>query len=58
MKNLNGIMNVLKIIVKYGALIAVAVKVVQFAHDEFAKVLEEKEPKKDIKDVEVVSEPA
>lgn len=58
MKSLNGFMNGLKIIVKYGALIAVALKVIEFAHDEFAKVLDEKEPKKDVKDVQVVSEPA
>ncbi|WP_369616001.1 hypothetical protein [Flavobacterium sp. CFS9] len=56
MKSLSTITNVLKIIVKYGAFIAVAVKVVQYAHDEFAKLAEDKEPKKIEKDVEVVSE--
>ena len=56
MKGLSTITNVLKIIVKYGAFIAVAVKVVQFAHDEFSKLSEDKETKKVEKDVEVVSE--
>lgn len=41
MKSISTITNVLKIIVKYGAYIAVAVKVVQFAHDEFVKLSEE-----------------
>jgi hypothetical protein len=56
MKSLSTITNILKIVIKYGAYIAVAVKVVQFAHDEFAKLSEEKEPKKEEKDAEVVSE--
>ncbi|MBZ4040980.1 hypothetical protein [Flavobacterium hibisci] len=56
MKGISTVMNVLKIIVKYGALIAVAVKVVQYAHDEFSKVLEEQEQPKAKKDGEVVSE--
>lgn len=55
MKSLSTITNVLKIIVKYGAIIAVAVKVVQFAHDEFAKLADDKEPKKEDKDAENVS---
>ncbi|UUF13245.1 MULTISPECIES: hypothetical protein [Flavobacterium] len=55
MKGISTITNVLKIIVKYGAVIAVAVKVIQFAHDEFSK-LNFDEPKKDVKDVEVISE--
>lgn len=55
MKSISTITNVLKIIVKYGAYIAVAVKVVQFAHDEFSKLADDKEPKKE-ENVEVVSE--
>lgn len=54
MKSISTITNVLKIIVKYGAYIAVAVKVVQFAHDEFTKLVDEKEPKPE-QDGEVVS---
>ncbi|WP_374172731.1 hypothetical protein [Flavobacterium tructae] len=46
MKSISSITSVLKIIVKYGAIIAVAVRVVQFAHDEFAKLSEDKESKK------------
>lgn len=46
MKSISTITGVLKIIVKYGAYIAVAVKVVQFAHDEFVKLTEEKEAEK------------
>nr|WP_294781354.1 hypothetical protein [uncultured Flavobacterium sp.] len=56
MKSLSTITNILKIVVKYGAIIAVAVKVVQFAHDEFAKLSEEKETSKEEKDAKVVSE--
>ena len=55
MKGISTITNVLKVIVKYGAFIAVAVKVIQFAHDEFAK-LNQDEPVKTVKDVEVVPE--
>ncbi|MBF4491041.1 hypothetical protein IR010_00700 [Flavobacterium sp. MR2016-29] len=55
MKSISTITNILKVIVKYGAFIAVAVKVVQFAHDEFAK-LNQDEPVKSVKDVEVISE--
>lgn len=46
MKTLSNITGVLKIIVKYGAYIAVGVKVVQFAHDEFEKLSQEKEAEK------------
>ncbi|WP_294964982.1 hypothetical protein [uncultured Flavobacterium sp.] len=56
MKSISTITNVLKIIVKYGAFIAVAVKVVQFAHDEFAKLAEDKEPKKSEENVKELSE--
>ena len=56
MKSLSTITNVLKIIVKYGAIIAVAVKVVQFAHDEFAKLSDNKEPTKTNDDGEKLSE--
>lgn len=56
MKSISTITNVLKIIVKYGAFIAVAVKVVQFAHDEFAKLNQDNEPSKTIKDEQIVSE--
>lgn len=55
MKSISTITNVLKIIVKYGAYIAVAVKVVQFAHDEFSKLIDEKEPKKE-ENEQVISE--
>ncbi|WP_286968245.1 hypothetical protein [Flavobacterium sp. UBA4854] len=56
MKSLSTITNILKVVIKYGAYIAVAVKVVQFAHDEFAKLSEEKEPKKEVEDAKVISE--
>lgn len=55
MKSISTITNILKVIVKYGAVIAVAVRVIQFAHDEFSK-LNQDEPIKDVKDVEVVPE--
>lgn len=55
-KGISTITNVLKVIVKYGAFIAVAVKVIQFAHDEFSKLNPENETPKNVKDVEVVSE--
>lgn len=54
MKSISTITNVLKIIVKYGAIITVAIKVIQYAHDEFSK-LNLDDPKKDPKDVEVIS---
>lgn len=45
MKTVYSITNILKIVIKYGALITVVVKVVQFAVDEIeALKLEEKEP--------------
>lgn len=56
MKSISTITNVLKVIVKYGAFIAVAVKVVQFAHDEFAKLNDEKETSKPIENGEKLSE--
>lgn len=56
MKSISTITNVLKIIVKYGAYIAVAVKVVQYAHDEFTKLAEDKEPKKSEENVKELSE--
>lgn len=46
MKSISTITSVLKIIVKYGAIIAVAVKVVQFAHDEFSKLGDGKDAEK------------
>ena len=55
MKGISTITNILKVIVKYGAFVAVAIKVIQFAHDEFSK-LNQDEPVKTVKDVEVVSE--
>ena len=55
MKGISTITNILKVIVKYGAFVAVAIKVIQFAHDEFSK-LNQDEPVKVVKDVEVVSE--
>lgn len=55
MKSISTITNILKVIVKYGAVIAVAVRVIQYAHDEFAK-LNQDEPVKPVKDVEVISE--
>jgi flagellar biosynthesis protein FlhB len=55
MKSISAITNVLKIIVKYGAIITVAVKVIQFAHDEFSKLNLDDQPKKD-EDVKVISE--
>lgn len=51
MKTVTSITNVLKLVIKYGALIAVAVKVIQFAVDEIEKLnlspKEEKEPAKE-----------
>lgn len=45
MKTLNSITNILKLVIKYGALIAVGVKVIQFAVSEIEALnLEEKEP--------------
>lgn len=38
MKKINGMVSVLKMVVKYGAYIAVIVRVVQYAIDEFGKV--------------------
>jgi flagellar biosynthesis protein FlhB len=55
MKGISTITNILKVIVKYGAFVAVAIKVIQFAHDEFSK-LNNDEPVKAVKDVEVISE--
>lgn len=56
MKGISTITSVLKIIVKYGAIIAVAIKVIQYAHDEFSKLEFGDDPKKiDVKDGEVVS---
>lgn len=47
MKTINSITSVLKLVIKYGAYIAIAVKVVQFAVDEFEKLnADEKEPAK------------
>ncbi|GEL11813.1 hypothetical protein SAMN05192550_2812 [Flavobacterium glycines] len=49
MKTVNSITTVLKLVIKYGALIAVAVKVIQFAVDEIeALKLDEKEPAKNV----------
>jgi len=57
MKGISTITSVLKIIVKYGAIVAVAFKVIQYAYDEFSKLEFGDDPKKnDVKDVEVVSE--
>ncbi|MFH6964531.1 hypothetical protein ACHRVK_19345 [Flavobacterium plurextorum] len=57
MKSISTITNILKVVVKYGAFIAVAVKVVQFAHDEFSKLSEEnKETPKTKENVEELSE--
>ncbi|SHL70430.1 hypothetical protein [Flavobacterium saccharophilum] len=57
MKGISTITNILKVVVKYGAMIAVAVKVIQYAHDEFSKLNQENEtPKIDKKDGEIVSE--
>lgn len=45
MKTVSSITTVLKLVIKYGALLAVAVKVIQFAVDEIeALKLDEKEP--------------
>ncbi|WP_157848781.1 hypothetical protein [Flavobacterium sp. Root901] len=56
MKGISSITSVLKIIVKYGAIIAVAIKVVQFAYEEFSKLeLGDDAKKIDVKDAEVVS---
>ncbi|WP_406843566.1 hypothetical protein [Flavobacterium soyae] len=56
MKGISTITNVLKIIVKYGAIIAVAVKVINYAYEEFSKLELGDDPKKiDVKDGEVVS---
>lgn len=38
MKKINGIVGILKMVVKYGAYIAVIVRVVQYAIEEFDKV--------------------
>jgi hypothetical protein len=38
MKTFSSIATVLKMVVKYGAIVAVIVKVVQFAVDEFEKI--------------------
>lgn len=47
MKTISSVTSILKIVIKYGALITVVVKVVQFALDEIeALKLEEKEPAK------------
>jgi|GEM_PF-4039719 len=46
MKTFSSIAGVLKLIVKYGAIIAVIVKVVQFAVDEFEKIGGSPEPEK------------
>lgn len=43
MKKVSGVLGILKLVIKYGAYIAVAVKVVQFAFDEFSKVDAEKQ---------------
>jgi len=56
MKSISTITNILKVIVKYGAFIAVAVKVVQFAHDEFAKLNQDNETPKKVENVEIVPE--
>lgn len=42
MKKVSGVLGILKLVIKYGAYIAVAVRVVQFAFDEFSKVDAEK----------------
>jgi hypothetical protein len=55
MKSISAITNILKVIVKYGAIITVAVKVIQYAHDEFAKLNLDEQPKKEEKDVEILS---
>lgn len=47
MKTVSSITSILKLVIKYGALIAVVVKVIQFAVEEIeALKLEEKEPAK------------
>ncbi|MEO6177289.1 MAG: hypothetical protein ABIP27_19195 [Flavobacterium circumlabens] len=54
---MKNILSILKVVVKYGAFIAVAIKVIQYAHDEFAKVINDSEtPKNTEKDGEIVSE--
>jgi Zn finger protein HypA/HybF involved in hydrogenase expression len=50
MKTVNSITTVLKIVIKYGALIAVAVKVIQFAIDEIEKLNIKEEPAKEHND--------
>lgn len=47
MKTVSSITTVLKLVIKYGALIAVLVKVIQFAVDEVEALGLEKEAKKD-----------
>lgn len=47
MKTISSITSILKIVIKYGALIAVVIKVIQFAVEEIeALKLDEKEPAK------------
>lgn len=49
MKTVSSITTVLKLVIKYGALIAVVVKVIQFAVDEIeALKFDEKEPAKSL----------
>jgi hypothetical protein len=47
MKTVSSITTVLKLVIKYGALLAVLVKVIQFAVDEVEALGLDKETKKD-----------
>ena len=47
MKTVSSITTVLKLVIKYGALLAVLVKVIQFAVDEVEALGFDKETKKD-----------
>jgi hypothetical protein len=51
MKNsISGVLSILKIVIKYGAIVGVVVKVVQFAYDEFNALDFDKSEKKQIAD--------
>ena len=58
MKGISSILGILKVVVKYGAFVAVAIKVIQYAHDEFSKLADDSSTSKNTKDVEVISEQA
>lgn len=47
MKTVSSITTVLKLVIKYGALIAVAVKVIQFAVDEIEALKLDEKPEKE-----------